>query len=141
MHFCTSGILHFLACLPKPFYDTLSHGPGRGGHLTAIYTCNALFDQNPTRILPRNITWYYLGGDECFKTDVSVNDYVTGDVLTNKSAVGECPRQVNILGYSSNTSKYFDQHHQKVKRKGIAFIIVMSAVIFTIVFMIQIWYK
>ena len=72
---------------------------------------------------------------------MTVDDLITGDVFTNKSAVGECPREIKLLGYSSTTSKYFDKHHQKVKRKGIAFIIVMSAVILTIVFLIQILYK
>ena len=95
----------------------------------------------PTRILPSNKTRHDLSSDKCFKADITVDDFITGDVFTNKSVVGECPRQINILGYSTTTSKYFDKHHQRVKRRGIAFIIVMSAFILTIVFIIHIWYK
>ena len=66
-----------------------------------------------------------------------------GSALISFGAAMMCPKEVDVLVSVNSTtaSKYFDKHHQKVKRKGIAFIIVMSAVVFTIVFMIEIWYK
>ena len=95
---------------------------------------------------------------------MTLDDLINGDVFWGKDGSGgagstvECPTQIYIRdsdtpssasGSSSPSgpsaalcpSGYFDKHHQKVKRKGILFILVMASVVLTIVFLLIIAHK
>ena len=86
-------------------------------------------------------TRYNLSGEKCLKSEITVENLIDGDVFMSKSGVTECPRQGNILHNSRTMSKYFDTHHQKVKRKGIVFICVMAIVIIAIVILVKIIWR
>ena len=79
---------------------------------------------------------YNITGEECLKPEITVENLIDGDVFMSKSGVNECPRQVNILRRTS--SKYFDKHHRRVKRKGIVFISVMAIIVIAIVILVKI---
>ena len=115
---------------------------------------------NPYR--KTNTTRHKLNKTTCFKSHMTIDDLINGDVFLGKGGSGgadstvECPTQIYILRDSDTPSSasgpsgalcpscpsgHFDKHHKKVKRKGILFIVVMASVVFTIVFLIVIWHK
>ena len=81
---------------------------------------------------------YNISNGDCLKTEITVKNLIDGDVYVSKGGATECSQQVNILRNYGTPSKYFDKHHQKVKRKGIKFICVMAIVIIAIVILVKI---
>ena len=84
---------------------------------------------------------YDIGGEMCLKSEITVESLIDGDVFISKSSVTECPRQVNILRNYGTPSKYFDNHHRRVKHKGIVFICVMAFIIIAIVILVKIIWR